>query len=415
MARLGRRFGYLLTASAVSNLGDGLVGAALPLLVATLTRDPVLVAGATLAGRLPWLLFAVPAGALVDRMDRRRVMISVNLVRALLVGILTWTIATGDVTLLLVYVIGFALGTAETFFDTSSEAIVPLIVERERLPDANARFQVFEWAGNAFVGPPLGAALFAAAAALPFGLDAASFALAAGLIALISVDARSRSTRTEASLRKEVLEGLTWLWRQPVLRTLALMAGVTNLVTFGIIAIFVLFAQDVLRIDETGYGILLATLGVGGLVGAVFAPRVVQRVGPGVAAQSTIVIGAVLNVIIGTTSNPWVAGATLLIYGLSITLWNVVSVSLRQSITPDELRGRVAGASRLVTWGAQPVGAALGGVVAAWLGLRAPFFLASVGLLLMFALTIRHVNNRTITEAEAGATTTKEPDESGSS
>jgi len=400
MARLGRRFGYLLTASAISNLGDGFMGAAFPLLVATLTRDPVLVAGATLAGRLPWLLFAVPSGALVDRMDRRRVMVTTNLVRATLVGVLTWTIATGNVTLLLVYGVAFALGTAETFFDTSSEALVPLIVERDLLPNANARFQLFEWAGNAFIGPPLGAALFAAAAALPFGLNAGSFAIAAGFIALVTVAQRPRQPRTGASLRTEVLEGLTWLWRQPVLRTLALMAGVTNLVTFGIIAIFVLFAQDVLGLEEAGYGILLATLGVGGLVGASFAAKVVAKVGPGVAAQATVVIGSILNGILGTTSNPWVAGTVLFTYGLSITLWNVVSVSLRQSITPDELRGRVAGASRLVTWGAQPVGAALGGVAAAWFGLRAPFFVAAVGLLATFLLTVRLVNNETITAAK---------------
>ncbi len=385
------------------------MGAAFPLLVASLTRDPVLVAAATFAGRLPWLLFAVPSGALVDRMDRRRVMVTTNLARTGLVGVLTWSIASGSVSLVLIYVVGFALGTAETFFDTSSEALVPAIVDRDLLPNANARFQLFEWTGNTFIGPPLGAALFGVAAALPFGLNAVSFAVAAGLIALIAVELPPRRRTSEAQLRVEVLEGLRWLWRQPVIRTLALMAGATNLVTFGIISVFVLFAQDVLGIDDVGYGILLATLGVGGLIGASFAARIVAKVGPGVAAQATVLIGALLNVALGLTSNPWVAGGILFTYGLSITLWNVVSVSLRQSITPDELRGRVAGASRLVTWGAQPVGAALGGVVAAWLGIRAPFFLAAAGLLLSFALTLRLVNNRTIAAAKAGAEGPGEP------
>lgn len=385
------------------------MGAAFPLLVASLTRDPVLVAAATFAGRLPWLLFAVPSGALVDRMNRRRVMVTTNLARTGLVGVLTWSIASGSVSLVLIYVVGFALGTAETFFDTSSEALVPAIVDRDLLPNANARFQLFEWTGNTFIGPPLGAALFGVAAALPFGLNAVSFAVAAGLIALIAVELPPRRRTSEAQLRVEVLEGLRWLWRQPVIRTLALMAGATNLVTFGIISVFVLFAQDVLGIDDVGYGILLATLGVGGLIGASFAARIVAKVGPGVAAQATVLIGALLNVALGLTSNPWVAGGILFTYGLSITLWNVVSVSLRQSITPDELRGRVAGASRLVTWGAQPVGAALGGVVAAWLGIRAPFFLAAAGLLLSFALTLRLVNNRTIAAAKAGAEGPGEP------
>ena len=402
MARLGRRFGLLLSASGISNLGDGLMGAAFPLLVASLTREPALVAAATLAGRLPWLLFAVPSGAIVDRLDRRRVMVTTNLARAVLVGGLTWAIASGNTTLAVIYVVAFALGTAETFFDTSTEAFVPAIVDRDLLPSANARFQLFEWAGNAFVGPPLGAALFALAAAIPFGINAASFALAAGLIALIRTESPPKKKKTpEAQLRREILEGLTWLWRQPVLRTLAMMAGATNLVTFGIIAIFVLFVQDELGLDDTGYGVLLATLGVGGLIGATFAARIVARIGPGTAAQATVVIGAILTLVIGTTSSPWVAGTALFTYGLSITLWNVVSVSLRQTITPDELRGRVAGASRLVTWGAQPVGAALGGLTATWLGIRAPFYIAAGGLFLTSLLTLRLVNNQTIAAAKA--------------
>jgi MFS family permease len=402
VAKLGRRFGLLLTAAGISNLGDGLMGAALPLLVAALTRDPVLVAAATFAGRLPWLLFAVPSGALVDRMDRRRVLVVANVVRAGLVGGLTWAIVADAAGLWLVYVVAFALGVCETFFDTSAEAFVPSLVETKLLPAANSRLQVFEWVGNAFMGPPLGAALFGFAAGLPFGLNAASFAASAALIAAIG-GSRAPTRDIKAPLGSEIKEGLVWLWNQRVVRTLALMAGVTNLVTFGIIAIFVLFAQDVLGIGDAGYGILLATLGVGGLLGAVFAPRVVRRLGPGVAAQSTVVIGVVLNLILGSTSNPWVAGAVLFTYGLSITLWNVVSVSLRQTLTPDHLRGRVAGASRLVTWGAQPVGAVLGGVVAGWLGLRAPFFVASAGLALTFLLTLRLINNRTIADAEAGA------------
>lgn len=402
VAKLGRRFGLLLTAAGISNLGDGLMGAALPLLVAALTRDPVLVAAATFAGRLPWLLFAVPSGALVDRMDRRRVLVVTNVVRAGLVGGLTWAIVADAAGLWLVYVVAFALGVCETFFDTSAEAFVPSLVETKLLPAANGRLQVFEWVGNAFMGPPLGAALFGFAAGLPFGLNAASFAASAALIAAIG-GTRAPTRDVKAPLGSEIKEGLVWLWNQRVVRTLALMAGVTNLVTFGIIAIFVLFAQDVLGIGDAGYGILLATLGVGGLLGAVFAPRVVRRLGPGVAAQSTVVIGVVLNLILGSTSSPWVAGAVLFTYGLSITLWNVVSVSLRQTLTPDHLRGRVAGASRLVTWGAQPVGAVLGGVAASWLGLRAPFFVAAAGLALTFLLTLRLINNRTIADAEAGA------------
>lgn len=356
---LGPQFNKLTLAAASSNIGDGVFAAAFPLLVASLTREPLLVAGASLAGRLPWLLFALISGALVDRMDRKRVMIATNALRATGVGLLAWGVASGEVGLLAVYAVAFGLGVAETFFDTSAEAMVPALVEISHLPAANGRLQAVEWVGNAFAGPPLGALLFATAAFAPFALDAAGFASAAIVLTLIPGPFRFERAE-ETTLRSDISSGLRFLLSQPILRSLAVMAGITNMGAFGIIAIFVLFAQDILGVGESGYGILLSALGVGGLAGALIGPRMVARFGPGNVLRATLVTQAATVVFFGGLSSPWIGGALMVLYGGQVTAWNVVSVSLRQRLTPDQLRGRVAGASRLVAWGTQPIGALMG-------------------------------------------------------
>lgn len=398
MARLGTEFGKLWTAAAVANLGDGVLGAALPLLVAGITRDPLLVSGVAIAQRLPWFLLAVLAGALADRTDRRRLMILTHLVRAGLLTVLTLAILGGWGTLPLIYLVALGLGVAETFFDTSAEAILPAVVAPNALPAANGRLQGAEWLANSFIGPPVGALLFASAAAAPFGINAVTFAASALL--LLTMSGTFRAARLAGSrLRVEIGEGLRWLLRHRLLRTLALMAGVTNLFATAIAAIFVLYAQDVLGVSEVGYGVLLSSLGVGGLIGAVVAPKVVAAVGPGTTALGTVGVGVVVALAIGVTSNPGIAGVAMAAVGGSITAWNVVSVSLRQSLTPDHLRARVAGAARTLAWGSQPLGALVGGVVAAVAGLRAPFFVAAVAWLLMLVLAAPVVNNRSIEAA----------------
>ena len=400
--KLGARFDKLSVAAGVSNIGDGVFGAAFPLLVASITRDPLLVAAATLIGRLPWLLFALLSGALVDRMDRKRVMVVTNVLRMAGIGAMAWVVATDRVELAAIYVVAFALGVAETFFDTSAEALVPRLVDVEELPPANGRLQALEWVGGAFAGPPLGAFLFGAFAALPFFVDAVSFGIAAVFIALIPGSYRSERV-VDTSVGEDIVDGLKWLWNQRVVRTLALMAGVTNLFTFGIIAIFVLYAQDILGVSDFGYGVLLATLGVGGLIGALVGPRLVKSIGAGNTLRLTLVAQIVLTALFGFTSNVYVVGGLLLLYGLLITAWNIVAVSLRQGLTPDEIRGRVAGASRLLAWGAQPLGALLGGLIASAFGLRAPFFVASIAFVIATALVWSIISNDSIEEARSQA------------
>ncbi len=401
MAGLGPRFYRLWAASAVSNLGDGVMGVALPLLVASLTRDPVLVATATVVNRLPWFLFALIAGALVDRMDRRRVMVVTDFVRFSLVGVLGGMLLVGDVGLPVVYVIAFALGTAETFFDTSAEAFLPAIVASGALPAANGRLQATEWVGNAFVGPALGAFLFSVAAGVPFLVDAGTYLFAAVAVAAIAGTYRP-DRDTAASLRADIAEGLRWLWGHAVLRTLAIMAGITNMMGFAIIAIFVLFVQDIAGVGDIGYGIILSAVGAGGLLGAVLAPKVTQVLGPAGALIGSVVLTAIAAGAMIFLSHPVAVGAVSGLYGVAITLWNVVAVSLRMRLTPDELRGRVASVARLLAWGTQPLGALAGGLVAGSFGLRAPFLIAAAASVGMVVLVAPIINNRRIADLEAG-------------
>ena len=399
--QLGPDFDKLTVAAAISNLGDGVMGAAFPLLVASLTRDPLLVSGATLAGRLPWFLFALISGALVDRMDRRRVMVVTDLARGVGVGILAWGISTGDVGLVPIYLVAFGLGVAETFFDTSAEAFTPRLVGEADLPAANGRLQGIEWVGGSFVGPPVGAALFVVAASLPFFLNAVSFAMAALFIALIPGSFRSART-APTTLRSDILAGLRWLWAQRVVRTLSLMAGTTNFFTFGIIAIFVLYVQDILAVSDAVYGVLLASMGLGGLLGALVAPRMVAAIGSGNTLRVSVGLQVIATLVVGSVSNAWIVGVVLACYGFLIIAWNVVSVSLRQGLTPDEMRGRVAGAARLLAWGSQPLGALMGGWVAATLGLRGPFFVAAAAFAVMLISTWTVISNQSIEEARSG-------------
>ena len=400
MTKLGKSFNRLWTASAISNIGDGVMGAAFPLLVASTTRDPVLVSGANVVGRLPWFLFALISGALVDRLDRRRVMIWTDVFRAVVVGVLAALIVFDEAGLAVIYGVAFLLGSAETMFDTSAEAIVPRLVESSDLTSANGRLQATEWLASNFAGPPVGAALFALAAAVPFWVNSVSFLIAALVVALIAGQFTSERVSGPASIKQDIGEGVRWLWRNRVLRTLSMMAGGINLFSMGIVAIFVLFAQDILGVSDVGFGVLLTVFGVGGLAGALASRFTVDRLGPGVTVQAVVVLGAAIAAAMGALSNAYLVGGLLLLFGFVVIHWNVVAVTLRQQLVPDELRGRVASVARLIAWGTQPLGALLGGLLAAGLGLRAPFFAAAAGWALMTFLTVPIVNNRAIRELQ---------------
>ncbi len=411
-AKLGSRFAKLWSAGVAANISDGIMVAALPLLVATLTRDPLLVALATMAYRMPWIVFELFAGELVDRNDRRHLMLIGDLARAAGVGLIAVLVATDQITLQLVYVIAFGLGVAETLVDTSWEALVPMIVEPEQLEIANGRSQAAEWTANELVGPPLGGVLFATAAAAPFGVVGVGFVLAALFLAWIPGVYRSdrEVAHGRGSMRREIGEGIRWLWNHKVLRVLSLTAATTNLMVTAMFAVFVLFAQEILSLGDAGFGVLLATAGVGGIVGAVSAHTVEARVGTGTLLASAVAGIGLVSLVIALTSNPAVVGVGLAVEGFCIAMWNVVVVSLRQTITPNDLRGRVAADARVLAFGALPIGALVGGLLAEWAGLRAPFYLAAAVFAVALLAITRVVSNDGIADLRARAAAEAAPD-----
>ncbi|MDQ4064642.1 MAG: MFS transporter [Actinomycetota bacterium] len=406
-APLGPNYRKLWVASAVSNLGDGVRLTALPLMAAEITRDPAQIAAIDLASTLPWFLFALLAGAVVDRVDRRAAMGIANIIRALLVGGLALGVATGNTTLALLYVVAFLLGCAETIFDNASQSILPALVEKDQLERANGRLYAAEFTTNQLAGPPLGAFLFVTAAAAPFFMDAASFLIAALLILSFRGNFRSERDETAArtTIRADIAEGFRWLWNHRLLRTLAIMLGTWNMLGTATFSIFVLFALEILGLSEVGYGVVLSTFVVGSVAGSLSASAIGRWLGSGTTLLLMVVLGALGMLGIALTSSPYVVGAMFALEGFVTVVWNVITVSMRQSIIPDRLLGRVNSVYRLFGWGSMPLGAALGGFLGSVWGLRSPYFVAAAVVTAMGLIALPRVNNRTIAEARAAAGT----------
>lgn len=405
---LGPNYWKLFSAGLVSNLGDGVVAAALPLVAAALTRDPVLFAGIAVAGRVPWLLFALQAGALADRVDRRWMMGTVNVVRFLLMGSLGIAILGDWATIWLLYVITFLLGTAEVVFDTSAQAILPRVVtDRDQLERANGLMFGAEVTANQFVGPPLGGFLFAVAASLPILLDAGTFAISAGLIFALTGSyavRRDPAATPVTTIRQDIREGLSWLWNHRLLRTLALLLGAMNGLWSMAGAILALFALEVLGVSEVGFGLLLAAGAAGSVLASLLAGRIVERFGRGRTLWITLISSAVGPFAQGLTSDAIVFGMLAALFGFAAVVWNVITVSLRQTIIPDELLGRVNSVYRFIGWGSMPIGALVGGVIADAFGLRAPFLAAGAVMALVLLPAARVVTSEEIEHARtAGA------------
>lgn len=402
---LGGPFRRLWTASTVSNLADGVLKVALPLVAVRYTDSPALVAGLTFALTLPWLLFALPAGALADRLDRRHAMIGANVARALLVVALAAVALVPDAgSIAVLYVVAFGVGVTETLYDTAAQSILPQVVPRTALPRANGRLYAAELTANQFVGPPLGGLLVAAGAAVAFGLPGVLWAIAVGLLVGLPGSYRpERTTRT--TLRADIAEGLRFLWHDRILRTLALMVGGINFASNAAFAIFVLYAvgpDSPLGLSEPAYGVLLTTTAVGAFAGSFVAERVVALVGRARSLALTVLSTVALVGVPAVTTDAWVIGAVYAVGGAGIAVWNVVTVSLRQRITPDALLGRLNSCYRLVAWGTMPLGAAVGGALGELFGLRSVFVvMAAVSAATLLGMLV--VDDRTMDAAERAA------------
>jgi len=395
---LGSNFWRLLIASAVSNLGDGIVRTAIPLLAITLTRDPLLVGALTSLSFLPWLLFAIPSGALVDRMDRRRAMSSANLVRAGVVTMLVAAIAIDQVSLVLLYIVTFVLGVAETVYDSASRAMLPQVVRRDQLDRANGPLSSAEVVTQAFLAAPAGSLLFAWLVIAPFVSAAVAYLLAALLILSIVGNLRpardGRAQTGSTTIRADIREGLRWLRGHELLRGLAVIVGLVAAAETMADSLLVLYVVDTLGLPESAFGVFLVSFGVGGLLGGLAAARIATKLGriATLVLSSGVTGGAAIG--IGLTSNVWVGAALFGSVALSVSVFNVLSISLRQALVPEQLFGRVQGAYRTLVWGLIPIGALLGGVVARLTSVPTTFVISGVTqvvlAILLWRLLRRH-------------------------
>jgi MFS family permease len=376
-ARLGADFMRLWTASAVSNIGDGVTMAAGPLLVASVSDDPGLVAGAAFAQQLPWLLFALVSGAYVDRLDRRLLIVVVDLARGVALAALAATVATHTVTVPIIYAAVFLLGTGETVADTAMGALLPAVVVPEQLPSANARLAATFTIGQQFVAKPLGAWLFVVAAAAPFGFDALTFAVASVLIAGIRPVPAAPQPGPRTTLRREIVEGVRWLWRHRLVRTMAVSMGIGNIAFCAAFAVFVIYCRRRLGLSDVGYGFLLTAFAVGGLFGATTAAKLARAFGSTAVLRAGLVIEVVTHVTLAVTTTPWVAAATLVVFSIHATVWGVIVASIRQRVVPSDLRGRVGSVYSLLDLGGAALGSLLGGLLASTWGITTPFWIAA--------------------------------------
>jgi MFS family permease len=400
-APLGASYWKLWTSSGLSNLADGVFKIALPLLAIQLTQSPVLIAGLSVAATLPWLLFTLTAGALADRLDRRRLMVWANLGRALLPGLLVGVILLDWGSLWALYIVALMVGVAETLYDTSAQSIMPQVVHRDQLSRANGRLYGVELITNQFIGPPLGGLLVALGVIAGFAVPAALWLVAAGGLLLIRGSFRTEREH-KTTLRFDIGEGLRFLRNHSILRTLAVMTGVFNFASSAAFAVLVLFAvgpASPMGLSATGFGLLLTTSALGAFAGSFIAERVEARFGRSASLTLTIVGGALFVGAPAITDNPFVLGPVFFVGGMLIVLWNVITVSLRQRITPNRLLGRVNSAYRPLAWGTMPLGAAAGGLLAQWLGLQVMFAIMGMVTLALLGL-MPTLTDKAITAAE---------------
>ncbi|GFE49235.1 MFS transporter [Roseobacter cerasinus] len=365
-----RNYVRLVGASGATNLADGIASVAFPWLATLLTRDPFLIGLVAFAGRLPWLLLAVPAGVVTDRADRRRLIVQADCFRLVLalgvVGLIlllpdTYAPEAATPFILALSTLAFLLGCAEVVRDNAAQTLMPSVVNKNDLEAANGQLWSVEIVLGQFVGPPLAGVLIALSITSPFLLNSAAFGLAALMVWFIVLPPRIAPPKR--SWRVETMEGLRWLWTRPVLRRLALSLGVINGLEALAFVVLVLISQERLGLSASGFGLLLAAGAAGGVLGGLLCPRIASRIG----AQRSLTVALGLIplpfLVVGLSGNAVLIGAALFFQTFVAVLWNVVTVSYRQRAIPDDLLGRVNSVYRFFGWGTISLGALLGSMI----------------------------------------------------
>lgn len=364
---------------------------AIPLLAVFLTHNAVLISGLTVAAWLPWLLFGLYSGVIIDRFDRARLLRDVQFFRLGVLGLLTVLVAADRADIVVLYVVTFLVGTAETLVHGSLQALVPVIVPTKDLEKVNGQMLAAEQVSHQFVGPAFGGLLYSLRPVLPFVVDTLSFGLSAllaerlrrGMPDLPAAAARPTGAIRPTGMTRESIEGLRYLIHQPVLRAMAGWVAALNMLFSMAFAVIVLYSVERLRVSGFGYGILISAQGVGGLIGAAISPLLVRRMGRGRIMLYSSVLAAAATLGIGLTTDRLTVGVLLLLDGLSAVSFTVVGRSLRQSLSPDEMNGRITSIYLMLGYGMIPIGALLGGWIAHEYGVQFPFIVGGAGVLVV--------------------------------
>lgn len=368
---LGRAFANIFTANLASSLGDGIVRTAMPLLAARLTDDPLLISMIGALALLPWLFFAIPAGILIDRIDRRRALALAQAVRTALAALTFVLVFTGTLTIWWLYLVVFVYGAFETVYDGAIRAVVPSIVGKANLPRANSRVEAGELVVQNFLSGPLTSALFAVSVLIPVGINGLVFALAGALALALPRAASGRqfaataeSAEPRVAWYRQFVDGFRFIAGNRQLVTLWLFSTFCGIVSSAALASFVLFVLDTLAVPEPLFGVFLLSGAVGGLAGALCANRLKGWLGTGLAMAIATTVSGLFILTTGLLPVVWAAAVSFALSSGAITVWNILVMSLRQSIIPGRLLGRVHGTWRTLLWGAMPLGSLIGGLVA---------------------------------------------------
>lgn len=392
---MGRDFRWLLASSWTSNIGDGVALAAAPLLIASMTSSPILVAAGAVLQFLPWLLFGLHAGAIADRFDRRRMVMVANAARAVVLAGLCAFLITGTANIWIVLAVAFLYGTAEVFVDTASSTLLPMLVKPADLGIGNARLQAGYLVANQFAGPPLGAFLFAAGTAWPFLLEVLCVLLAIVLVSRMAatpVPPRAHAEK-KAPVHTDIAEGIGWLWRNPPVRMLVLIILLFNITWAAPWGILVLYATEHLHMGAVGYGALTTASAAGGLLATMSFGWLEKHVSFATLMRVCLSLEVVMHLAFALTTTGWVALAIMFVFGFYAFVWGTISTTVRQRLVPHELQGRVSSVNMVGVFGGMVIGQALGGVIAQVWGLTAPWWFAFAGAALTLLIVWRPISH----------------------
>lgn len=416
---MGRDFRWLLASSWTSNVGDGVALAAAPLLIASMTSSPILVAAGAIMQFLPWLLFGLHAGAIADRFDRRRLVMFANGARAIVLAALCVFLLTGTANIWIVLAVAFLYGTAEVFVDTAGSTLLPMLVKPADLGIGNARLQAGYLVANQFAGPPLGAFLFAAGTAWPFLVEVLCVLLAVALISRMARtpvpprESTGAETREKTHVHTDIAEGLRWLWRNPPVRMLVLIILVFNVTWAAPWGVLVLYATEHLNMGAVGYGALTTASAIGGILATLSFGWLERHVSFATLMRIVLTLEVLMHLAFALTSTGWVALVIMFFFGAYAFVWGTISTTVRQRLVPTELQGRVASVNMVGVFGGMVIGQALGGVIAQIWGLTAPWWFAFVGaaltLLLVWKPISQIVSAKPVSDTQAIETQVNEP------